>query len=456
MALDALLEVASGAHSNVVTPELLRSSSLGPRDRAFVTELVNGTLRWRRLLDHALAPLSKRPLHDLDAPVLEGLRLGAHQLRIGVRPHAAVSETVDAVAQRAAQARGLVNAVLRRLADQGSWPVPTGGSDRAVGVRTSHPDWIVRGFRESFGPDVAQRILDLDNEAPRMVLRANPARTDASELCRELEAAGGEVVPGRLVPGAVAVSGLGDPAALDAVSAGRATPQDEASQVVAAAVPLPDSGAVLDVAAAPGGKSTALGERVATAGYAEGRAPVVVASDIDGRRLTRVGEAAERLGLGGVARMVADGRQLPFADGAAPVVLVDAPCSGLGVLRRRPEARWRVTHTDIGGMVAVQRRLLDEAERVVSVGGHVVYSVCTLTDEETLGVDAWLAQRHPMLVAVDGVAVDDVVPDAARRGRAASPWMRHGRGVLLLPTAVGSDGMFAIVLRKEQNRQRVA
>lgn len=449
VALNALLEVAAGEHSNVVTPELLRSSSLEPRDRAFVTELVNGTIRWRRLLDHALAPLSNRPLQQVDTRVLEGLRLGAYQLRIGVKPHAAVSETVDAVAQKSPRARGFVNAVLRRLADlDGNWPEPVGESDRDIGIRSSHPDWIVRRFRASFGDDVAHAILELDNEPARMVLRPNPLHSDPTALRRELEEAGGSVTAGRLVPGALTVTGVGDPAALAAVSSGRATPQDEASQAVADAVPLPEDGVLLDMAAAPGGKAGALAERIATrppAGTGR-RRPLVAASDVDRRRLGRVSEAVDRLGLTDIVSMVADARRMPCRGGSVPVVLVDAPCSGLGVLRRRTEARWRIAHTDIEGMVEVQRKLLDEAERVVAVGGHVVYSVCTLTEEETLGIDEWLAVRYPTLVALD-----NPVPNGLE-----APWRPHGRGALLLPTSAGSDGMFIVVLRKAARSERVA
>lgn len=439
MALQALLAVDAGEPSHVATPRLLRSSDLDARDRAFVTGLVAGTLRARRTLDHALIPYLDRPLSRLDADVREGLRLGAYQLRAGVAPHAAVSETVDAVAARRPRARGFVNAVLRRLADVGEWPVPEGDTDTDVGIRTSHPDWIVRRLRASFGDVQAQAILDLDNQAPTMMLRPNPLRADplradAEALRAELEAAGGSVNAGTIVPEALAVRGVGDPSVLDVVASGRASPQDEASQAVAEAV----VGAVLrargedghsvvvDLAAAPGGKACAIAERL------PGRS-MIVAADIAQQRLRWVTDAIARLDLTNVVVLCSDGSRLGLRDGVADAVLVDAPCSGLGVLRRRPESRWRIEQGDLGAMAERQRALLVEGARVLRHGGTLVYSVCTLSDEETLDIDSWLAREHGELEAIR-------IVDA--------PWRDHGRGSLLLPTDAGTDGMYVLALQK--------
>ncbi len=430
-ALRALLEVEEGGWAHVVTPHVLRTSGLADRDRAFVTELVGGTLRWRRLLDARLGELSTRPLATLDAPVRNALRLGAYQLRIGVAAHAAVGATVAALPRTSARARGYVNAVLRRLAASGAdWPLPAGDDDTSVGIRTSHPDWIVAVFREVLGHEAADAVLALDNMPPPMTLRPNPRAVNAAALREELEAHGANVEAGALVGTALRVRGTGDPAVLPAVHEGRATPQDEASQAVAALVEATGAARVLDVAAAPGGKATAMAERLDDGG-------IVVATDLAPGRLALVDAASRRLRLTNLASVVADGRARPTRPASFDHVLVDAPCSGLGVLRRRADARWRASPDDVPRLAALQQALLDEAADAVRVGGTLVYAVCTLTAAETVGVDAWLERARPDLVAVD---------------QPPPPWRMHGRGALLPPTARDTDGMFVAVYRRVATR----
>ncbi len=226
------------------------------------------------------------------------------------------------------------------------------------------------------------------------------------------------------MPGALLVRGVGDLARLPAVAEGRATPQDQASQAVATAVGARPGERILDMAAAPGGKATAMAEAMGDEG-------LVVAADLRPGRAARVRDAAKRLGLRSVQVVAADGRHLPLR-AAFDRVLLDAPCSGLGVLRRRPEARWRLDPADIDRAAVVQRQLLAAAVSRVRPGGLVAYSVCTLTREETLDIDAWAAEDFPSLTAVPGPG---------------PPWTPHGRGTLLLPSAAGSDGMFLLLLR---------
>jgi len=425
VALDALLRVEAGGFANLVVAELLRGSDLAPRDRALVTELVNGTVRMQRALDHLLASVATRPVADLDPEVRSALRLGAYQLTAGVAPHAAVGETVGLVAPRA---RGFANGVLRALARSGPpWALPTGSDIASLAVRTSHPDWLVALLVAEHGAATAAAILDLDNVPPAVTLRPNPIRTGTEALVAELRDAGIDVETGALVPDAVLVRQAGDPGRLDAVRAGRASPQDQASQAVAALVGAEAGERILDVAAAPGGKATALAERMRGRG-------LVVAADANGGRLRSVRAAAERLGLAAVVRScVADGARPPFPPGTFDRVLLDAPCSGLGVLRRRPDARWRIRPAAIVELAALQQRLLAASAALLRPGGRLVYSVCTLTAAETIEVDAWAAEHLPHLVA-------EALP---------APWRPHGRGGLVLPTDAGTDGMFALVLRSE-------
>jgi 16S rRNA (cytosine967-C5)-methyltransferase len=425
--VEALVRIEAGAFSNLVLPGLLSGSRLAPRDRALATDLVYGTLRHQGQADHLLALVADRPLDALDPPVRAALRLGVHQLLGGVPPHAAVGETVGALAPGpAARARPYVNAVLRRVAGLGpSWPWPEGESPAALAVRTSHPEWVVEQLQRDLGAADALATLEADNVPAPVTLRPNPRRTTPAALAAELEAAGVEVAPGRLVPGALLVRGTGDLARLAAVGEGRATPQDQASQAVAAAVGARPGEDVLDLAAAPGGKATALAEAMDDTGR-------VLAADLRPGRARRVLEAGRRLGLASVHTVVADGRALPVRPGGFDRVLVDAPCSGLGVLRRRPDSRWRLRPADVDRAAALQRQLLAAAAGAVRPGGLVAYSVCTLTRSETTAIDEWVAAEVPHLVAEE--------PPGA-------PWRPAGRGALLLPHAAGTDGMYLLLLR---------
>ncbi|HEY4398456.1 MAG TPA: 16S rRNA (cytosine(967)-C(5))-methyltransferase RsmB [Acidimicrobiia bacterium] len=425
-AFAALLRVDDGAYSNVVLPAMLRGSRLDPRDRAFATELVYGTLRQQRALDYLLGLSADRPLNELDTRTRVALRLGAYQLTRNVPAHAAVGETVAVVPRKA---RGYVNAVLRAVAGAGpNWPWPRGESVAALAVRLSYPDWIVEALVAQYGLADARASLEVANEPPPVALRVNPGRASVHAVADELRAAGAEVTPGTLADGALLARGVGDPARLPAVAEGRATPQDEASQAVVAVLDPQPGDAVVDAAAAPGGKSTAIAERVGTPGR-------VVACDVHPRRIRLVASARERLGLDRVLPVVADGRALPVRPACADRALVDAPCSGLGVLRRRAELRWRIRPGDLPGLVALQRELLRDVARAVRPGGVVVYSVCTLTAEETIGVDAWAERELPQLVAES--------PPGA-------PWRARGRGAVLLPHDAGTDGMYVLRLRRAQ------
>jgi 16S rRNA (cytosine967-C5)-methyltransferase len=365
VALEALLRIEDGAFANLVTPQLLHQSDLDERDRAFVTELVYGTTRRRRALDWVLDRHTSRPLDELDADVRNALRLGAYQLLfLKTPPHAAVGETVDLVPRRAS---GLVNAVLRKVAQTKDirWPDPP--------TRLSYPDWIVARLAADLGPDVALAALEQMNEP------ATPTVRDDGYV------------------------------------------QDRASQLVAEYVGARPGELVLDVAAAPGGKATAMAHTGAH----------VVAVDVNETRARLLAHNARRVGVdGNVHVVVADGMRPPFRPHAFDRVLVDAPCTGLGVLRRRPDARWRVEPHDVDALAAIQQQLLDAAIALVRPGGTLVYSVCTLTADETTGVDGWLRTSHPEVHAADPPA--------------GAPWDPSGRGARILPQTAGTDGMFVL------------
>ncbi len=368
VALDVLMRVdTEGAYANRLLPAVLDHSGLDARDRGFVTELVYGTTRMRRACDFLV---DRFLLRAVEPRVRAVLRLGAYQLHcLGTPPHAAVNASVAVAPPRA---RGLVNAVLRRVAGAPvDWP--------DVATRLSYPDWIVDRLISDLGEVDALAALEQMNLAPSVTERED-----------------GYI-------------------------------QDEASQWVAALV---DAGAgewIADVCAAPGGKATA----IAAAGAR------VVAGDVRPSRARDVARNAVRLGSTGLAVIAADGRRPPLRAGLFARVLVDAPCSGLGALRRRPDARWRITEADVGRLAGLQRDLLEAAVGLVEPGGVVVYSVCTLTEEESLGVDAHVADAHPSLTPV---------PAPGR------PWEPYGRGARLLPQAAGTDGMCLFRWRRPPTR----
>jgi 16S rRNA (cytosine967-C5)-methyltransferase len=422
VALDALVRIEDGAYAHVVLPAMLRDTRLGDRDRAFVTDLVYSTVRMQRRLDDLIARVSSRPVKRLDPPVRATLRLGAYQLLDGVPAHAAVGETVQALAARSPRARGFANGVLRALARVGPpWPEPDD-----VAVRLSYPDWLVQRLVDELGQDTTREALAAMNEPAAVTLRVNGLRTSGDDVGADLARAGVHVEPGRLVPDALVVRGTGDPARLAAVRDGLVTPQDQGSQAVVALLDPQPGDRVADVAAAPGGKATAIAERVGDPG-------LVVAFDVDAGRTRLVREAADRLGVASVHPVVADGRALPSPAGAFDRVLLDAPCSGIGVLRRRADARWRLRPEAIDELAVLQRALLGAAGALVRPGGVLVYSVCTLTGAETVEVDGWAADALPEFDALDAPG---------------PPWVPHGRGALLLPQAAATDGMFALALRR--------
>jgi 16S rRNA (cytosine967-C5)-methyltransferase len=429
VALDALVRVDDGAYAHVVLPAMLAQSALDDRDRAFATDLVYGTVRQQRRIDDLLGHVVKRPIHRLDPPVRAALRLGAYQLLHDTPAHAAVGETVDAVGARSPRARGFVNANLRALTRlPRPWPEPASDA-----VALSYPDWLVERLADELGADAARDALVAMNQPAAVTLRPDPRQVTATALADELRDAGADVEPGRLVPDAVLVRGVGDPGRLAAVRDGRATPQDQGSQAVVAALAPTPGERIADLAAAPGGKATAIAERVGSDG-------AVVALDVDAGRVRMIDGARHRIGLPHLFPVVGDGRTPPFVPGAFDRVLLDAPCSGIGVLRRRADARWRLQPGTIDELAALQRELLAAAAPLVRPGGVLVYSVCTLTNAETLAIDEWAA---------------DALPELTPLPPPGAPWRPHGRGALLLPQAADTDGMFVLALHRSFGAARV-
>ncbi len=470
-AFDVLRAVAErDAYANLLLPSLLRERGLTGRDAALATELAHGVLRGQGSYDAILAICSDRDLGRIDPPLHQVLRLGAHQLlatRIGA--HAAVATSVD-LAKDVAGSRpaGFVNAVLRRVAtrDLESWleiAAPSRASDLVghLSVRYSHPRWIVIALSEALGEDPAgglaetEAVLAADDERPQVNLCAVPGLADQAELV----AGGAE--PARWSPfGAYLAEG--DPGKIAAVAQGRAAVQDEASQLAAIALaragargadaggtdcPSADRDSAdrdsadrdsadarwLDVCAGPGGKARLL------AGLAQGRGARLLAADVRPRRARLSRAAIGRIAGTGV--VVADGTAPAWRPGAFGRVLADVPCSGLGALRRRAEARWRRSPEDVAALGPLQRALLAAALDSAAPGGVVAYVTCSPHVAETRGVVTDVLARRDDVRVLDAPATLPEVPGL----RCPEP---HGAFAQFWPHRHGTDAIFLALLQR--------
>ena len=411
------------AYANLVLPRLLREREIEGRDAAFVTELVGGTLRGLGTYDAVIDHLAGR---GPDAGVRDALRLGAHQL-LGMRvpDHAAVTSTVELVRTRIGhKPAGFTNAIMRRVAarDLDGWMDELGAS---LGVRHSHPDWIVEAFSRALDrPEELTALLTADNDRPAVTLVARPGLSTVAEL--------GQPLP--ISPLAAVLDG-GDPGAVAAVRDGRAGVQDAGSQLVALAlsrVTLDGADAHwLDLCAGPGGKAALLAA-LATQSGAE-----LLANERAPHRSKLVRQALRR--TDGVV-VTGDGTRPPWREGTFDRVLVDAPCSGLGALRRRPESRWRRTPADVADLVPLQKALLNSALDSVRPGGVVLYATCSPVVEETSGVVAAVLESRSDVRLGEALSL---VPEANDAESAHLPG-----AVQLWPHRHGTDAMFMALLHR--------
>jgi 16S rRNA (cytosine967-C5)-methyltransferase len=433
-AFDVLRAVTErDAYANLVLPALLRERGITGRDAAFATELAYGACRTRGLLDAVIAEAAGRPPDRISAVLLDLLRLGTYQLlRTRVDAHAAVSTTVEQAGIEFDSARaGFVNGVLRAIAgrDERSWTdelAPAADTDPVghIAFVHAHPRWIAQAFTDALGADAGEldALLTADDARPLVHLAARPGVLTAVDLA---EAVDGTV--GRYSPYAVYSAG-GDPGRLAAVRDGAALVQDEGSQLVARALTLApvddDRGRWLDLCAGPGGKTALLAAIGAQSGAR------VTAIEPNARRADFVEENTRALP---VEVLRVDGRD-PGLEPGFDRVLVDAPCTGLGALRRRPEARWRRQPADVPALVKLQRELLASAITLTRPGGVVLYATCSPHLSETVGVVADALRRHPV-TALDTRPLFEGV-----EGLGDGPYVQ------LWPHRHGTDAMFAAAL----------
>ena len=425
------------AYANLALPALLSDRGITGRDAAFATELTYGTCRTRGLLDAVIASAAGRPIDQIDSVLLDLLRLGAYQLlRTNVAGHAAVSTTVEQAGLEFDSVRaGFVNGVLRTISkrDEESWTAelaPSAATDpigHAAFVH-AHPRWIAQAFADALGVDAGEldAALAADDARPAVHLAARPGVLTAEELAQSV---GGDV--GRYSPYAVYL-GSGDPGRLAPIRDSRALVQDEGSQLVARALTLAplegsDGGRWLDLCAGPGGKTALI------AAIAAQQGATVTAIEPNPRRAEIVEHNTRGLTVD-VLRL--DGRAPSLPADSFDRVLVDAPCTGLGALRRRPEARWRRTPADVPDLAKLQRELLASAIALTRPGGVVLYATCSPHLVETVGVISDALRRYPVS------ALDTRILFAPVDNLGPGPYVQ------LWPHRHGTDAMFAAALRK--------
>lgn len=420
------------AYLGVLLSSRLGSSTLDRREKALVTELVQGTVRMLITVDWAVGRFSSRPLESLDPAVLWALRLSAYQLMFTRVPDYTVCDLGAEITRKAIGDGpvGYVNGVLRALV-RGvgglSFPDPEEDPGRYLEVRYSHPRWIADMWISELGFERSESLCRANNRPPSVSLRCNLPRVGREELADSVRKRGIEVEMGLVAQEAVLVKGSGPPGSLDEYGRGWFSVQDQGAMLVGHLVDTRPGLRVCDMCAAPGGKANHLAELMDNRGY-------ILALDKNPGRLAMVAEAASRLG-----NTIIETRELDCTTAGEQVgerfdrVLVDAPCSGLGTLARRPDIRWRKRPEDITRLAALQRSLIEEGALLLRPGGVLVYSTCTISGEENQGVVLTFLEEHREF---------KVIEPADMSGVDRAPFTH------VFPDTDRCDGTFAAALRR--------
>ena len=379
-AFEILREVEAGAFSSILLAAY--EPQLKPSDRALCHELVLGVLRWQLWLDKVVEHYAKRAVESLDLPVRLALRLGLYQLRFLTRvpASAAVNESVNLVrSAKVSSAAAFVNAVLRRAIREAEYDPASAISEplERLAVETSHPTWLIERWTSQFGFEETEAFARANNRVPPVALRLVDRNFTDFENQLSLE-------PSKVAENAWRVEGS-TPLLRELVASGKVYLQDEASQLVAQTVEVQPGERVLDLCAAPGSKTTLMAQRA-------GDAALIVASDVSHKRLDTILKMSALQNLKSIKCLLLDAAQpLPFANSVFDRILIDAPCSGTGTLRRNPEIRYRTSEHDIATLATQQKLFLHNATRVLKPGGQLVYSTCSVErDENERVIDAFI------------------------------------------------------------------
>ena len=429
LALSLLLRCeGDDLYSNLILDTAIRRGNLSDADRGLLTALVYGVLEKKLTLDYLIDHLSDRPARDIDTDARVLLRMGLYQLRFMDRipAHAALNETVSLAPKRS---RGFVNAVLRRYTREGddiAWPDRQAAPLDYLSVTYSFPVPLCERFVGIFGMDRAERVLAAIDRTPPLTLRVNTCRTSVDELSARLLAAGATVSPALHAPHALRLE-CGNPTALPGFDTGDFFVQDEASQVCVEAVDAHEGMTVLDICACPGSKSFGMALNMKSTGS-------LTAFDLHKNKLSLIEKGASRLGLTNITTVARDGREFdPALEGIADRVLCDVPCSGFGVLAKKPEIRYKDLSA-LAPLPDIQLAIVENACRYVKPGGVLVYSTCTLFPEENEDNVARFLSRHPEFTPTDFTVGDLTSTNGA---------------LTLTPDEHGTDGFFVAKFTKE-------
>jgi len=428
---------SSGAYLSLLLQYTMQDDALSSRDRAMVAELAYGVQRHRNKMDYIIEKFSSRPLSEIEDEVLDVLRLGVYQIsEMRIPPHASVNETVDLSKEKLHPgAASFVNAVLRNtvkgIADL-QWP-SRNNLPYYLEIIFSHPRWLVDYILDMLDATSAEALCVADNQFQGISLRINPAKTDRESLMNRIVSGGGRAEVSHHFEEALVKVGLPRRLLLDLLEAGDCVVQDESSMLVGHVVDPQPGSIVVDACAAPGGKTSHLA-------ILGGESCRVIAIDRNSRRLDALCKTVNRLGLANIEVVEGDSAKLGDYLSLAPdAILVDAPCSGLGTLRRRPELKWRRTREDLRRLAETQLALLDGCAEVLRPGGVMVYSVCTYTLEETTEVMASFLAKRPDYV------LDDVSPYLPHEMKASAGSAGH---IQLMPHLHDTEGMFVARLKR--------
>jgi 16S rRNA (cytosine967-C5)-methyltransferase len=429
----------TGSYANLLLPKRLQESDLDVRDRAFVTELTYGTLRAKGTLDWVVKKFSSQKIDKIPDLVLDLLRMSIYQIiYMDVPDHAAVNEAVDIAKKNFHPGISkFVNGLLRSVSREKEnlpWPDRDADPVKYIALKYFHPMWMVKSWIEEFGVADTEALCAANNRPPKMMIRVNILKTDPDALAQALKDAGWTVEAGSYLREALSVRGGGDITRLSQFKQGQFYVQDESSMIIAHVVDPQPGETVLDAAAAPGGKTTHMVELMKNKGQ-------IISVDSNVNRVNLMKQNFSRMGASIALPIQADAKKINTVI-KKPVdrALLDAPCSGLGVLARRPDSRWNKTQEQITELMSLQTDMLDAVAGAVKPGGVLVYSVCTLTRQETrLVVERLLRIREDFYV--DDIAA--YLPESLRADVKDDM-------IQLLPHKHGVDGLFIARLRRSE------
>lgn len=439
--MDVLTQVEQeGAYSNLLLNSAIQKSRLEKNDAGLATELVYGTISRLNTLDYYLDKSVNKGIGKLQPWVRALLRLSLYQIVYldRIPDHAVVSEAVNLAKRRGHQGiSGMVNGVLRNMLRQKDSLVIQGDMPAAarISLLHSHPEWLVERWISQYGVETAEAICAANNEPPAVSIRVNTTMISREHMLIELNDNGLDAQPSPLSPYGIVVKGAGNMALTDWYRDGMISIQDESSMLVAEAVAPKPGMKVLDCCAAPGGKTTHMAELMNDDGH-------IVANDIHAHKGKLITDQALRLGLNSVQVVTGDAMQLglQYEPASFDRILLDAPCSGLGVIRRKPDLKWGKTPQDIKEIAALQLQLLESVSRLLRPGGILIYSTCTIEPQENEGVvTAFLDSHSDYGIAEDGLGT---------LGRLAERSLVRAGGIQILPQHYHSDGFYIARLRK--------